>query len=106
MSEYGEDRGEGIAYMIWEKKYVFVKDMLPGFVTEEFGRKVSSRSTFKWEELLLIARVAVSRSSPRERASISFVIAVTTSSGGRYRHNSRRMVKVGSFVAIYFKAGR
>ena len=27
-------------YMIWEKKYIFVKDMLPVFVNEEFGRKV------------------------------------------------------------------
>lgn len=26
--------------MIWEKRYIFVKDMLPIFVNEEFGRKV------------------------------------------------------------------
>jgi len=25
----------------WEKKYVFVKSMVPGFVSEEFAKKVS-----------------------------------------------------------------
>lgn len=27
--------------MIWEKRYVFVKSMLPSFINEEFGRRVS-----------------------------------------------------------------
>jgi gamma-tubulin complex component 3 len=26
---------------IWEKKYIFVKGMIPGFVSEDFGQKVS-----------------------------------------------------------------
>jgi gamma-tubulin complex component 3 len=28
------------AHAVWEKKYVFVKRMVPGFVSEEFGKKV------------------------------------------------------------------
>jgi gamma-tubulin complex component 3 len=35
-AEFGGDD----PYMIWEKRYIFVKDMLPIFVNEEFGRKV------------------------------------------------------------------
>lgn len=31
-----------IAYMLWEKQYVFDKGMLPRFVNEEFGRKIFS----------------------------------------------------------------
>jgi gamma-tubulin complex component 3 len=27
-------------HMIWEKRYIFVKEMLPVFINEEFGRKV------------------------------------------------------------------
>ncbi|WWC87885.1 uncharacterized protein L201_002783 [Kwoniella dendrophila CBS 6074] len=30
------------AQTIWEKKYVFVKGMVPGFVSEEFGKKIFS----------------------------------------------------------------
>lgn len=33
--------GPDEAHQIWEKKYVFVKGMVPGFVSQEFGRKVS-----------------------------------------------------------------
>jgi len=29
------------AHKLWEKKYVFVKGMVPGFVSEDFGKKVS-----------------------------------------------------------------
>lgn len=32
--------GTDEAHKVWEKKYVFVKKMVPGFVSEEFGRKV------------------------------------------------------------------
>ena len=41
--EGGIDTGGGLdeAHKLWEKQYVFVKGMVPGFVSEEFGRKVS-----------------------------------------------------------------
>jgi hypothetical protein len=32
--------GADEAHKVWEKKYVFVKGMKPGFVGEEFGKKV------------------------------------------------------------------
>lgn len=31
------------AHKVWEKKYVFVKGMVPGFVSEEFGKKVNPK---------------------------------------------------------------
>lgn len=34
------DGGEEEAYKLWEKKYVFVKKMVPGFVSEDFAKKV------------------------------------------------------------------
>lgn len=42
--QYGGSLDE--AHKVWEKKYVFVKGMVPGFVSEEFGKKASSRLTF------------------------------------------------------------
>ena len=30
---------------VWEKKYVFVKGMIPGFVGEEFAKKVSLKTS-------------------------------------------------------------
>ncbi|OCF57900.1 gamma-tubulin complex component 3 [Kwoniella mangroviensis CBS 10435] len=30
------------AHRVWEKKYVFVKSMVPGFVSEDFGKKIFS----------------------------------------------------------------
>jgi len=43
--ESGLNSGGGVdeAHAVWEKKYVFVKGMVPGFVSEEFGKKVRSR---------------------------------------------------------------
>jgi gamma-tubulin complex component 3 len=40
--EGGLSTGGGVdeAHAVWEKKYVFVKKMVPGFVSEEFGKKV------------------------------------------------------------------
>jgi gamma-tubulin complex component 3 len=40
----GLNSGGGMveAHAVWEKKYVFVKKMVPGFVSEEFGKKVGS----------------------------------------------------------------
>jgi gamma-tubulin complex component 3 len=40
--ESGLNSGGGLdeAHAVWEKKYVFVKKMVPGFVSEEFGKKV------------------------------------------------------------------
>jgi gamma-tubulin complex component 3 len=40
--ESGLNNGGGAdeAHAVWEKKYVFVKGMVPGFVSEEFGKKV------------------------------------------------------------------
>jgi gamma-tubulin complex component 3 len=40
--EGGLSNGGGAdeAHAVWEKKYVFVKKMVPGFVSEEFGKKV------------------------------------------------------------------
>lgn len=35
-----EDMGRDEAGKVWEKKYVFVKAMVPGFVNEDFGKKV------------------------------------------------------------------
>lgn len=40
-SGFGGVGGSDEAHKVWEKKYVFVKGMVPGFVSEEFGRKVS-----------------------------------------------------------------
>ena len=40
---FGGGNSEFVAddpHMIWEKRYIFVKDMLPSFINEEFGRKV------------------------------------------------------------------
>ncbi|RSH94655.1 Microtubule-nucleating Tub4p (gamma-tubulin) complex component [Saitozyma podzolica] len=34
--------GSDEAGKVWEKKYVFVKGMVPGFVSEEFGKKIFS----------------------------------------------------------------
>jgi gamma-tubulin complex component 3 len=41
--EGGFEAGAGgdEAGKLWEKKYVFVKAMVPGFVNEDFGKKVS-----------------------------------------------------------------
>ncbi|EAL21609.1 hypothetical protein CNBC6460 [Cryptococcus deneoformans B-3501A] len=36
------DGGEEEAYKLWEKKYVFVKKMVPGFVGEDFAKKIFS----------------------------------------------------------------
>ncbi|KIR28062.1 gamma-tubulin complex component 3 [Cryptococcus deuterogattii 99/473] len=36
------DGGEEEAYKLWEKKYVFVKKMVPGFVSEDFAKKIFS----------------------------------------------------------------
>ena len=43
--EGGLDIGTGRddAHKLWEKKYVFVKGMVPGFVSEDFGKKVRDR---------------------------------------------------------------
>ncbi|WVW80143.1 hypothetical protein I302_102118 [Kwoniella bestiolae CBS 10118] len=42
--EGGMDSGGGTdeAHKVWEKKYVFVKSMVPGFVSEDFGKKIFS----------------------------------------------------------------
>nr|XP_018264728.1 gamma-tubulin complex component 3 [Kwoniella dejecticola CBS 10117]OBR86886.1 gamma-tubulin complex component 3 [Kwoniella dejecticola CBS 10117] len=42
--EVGIDSAGGTdeAHKVWEKKYVFVKGMVPGFVSEEFGKKIFS----------------------------------------------------------------
>lgn len=41
--EQGFDLGGGTSdsHHIWEKKYVFVKGMVPGFISEDFAKKVS-----------------------------------------------------------------
>jgi hypothetical protein len=31
--------------MLWEKKYIFNKEMLPAFVSEAFGKKVQALQT-------------------------------------------------------------
>ncbi|WVO13274.1 hypothetical protein L204_100887 [Cryptococcus depauperatus] len=36
------DEGLVEAYKVWEKKYVFVKKMIPGFVNEDFAKKIFS----------------------------------------------------------------
>ncbi|OXG74279.1 gamma-tubulin complex component 3 [Cryptococcus neoformans Gb118] len=36
------DGGKEEAYKLWEKKYVFVKMMVPGFVSEDFAKKIFS----------------------------------------------------------------
>ncbi|OCF44974.1 gamma-tubulin complex component 3 [Kwoniella heveanensis CBS 569] len=42
--EGGIDAAGGLeeAHKVWEKKYVFVKKMVPGFVSEDFGKKIFS----------------------------------------------------------------
>ncbi|WRT65700.1 uncharacterized protein IL334_002646 [Kwoniella shivajii] len=42
--EVGIDSAGGTdeAHKVWEKKYVFVKGMVPGFVSEDFGKKIFS----------------------------------------------------------------
>lgn len=73
----GMDR-TNIAYMLWEKQYVFVRAMLPRFINEEFGRKVGrfSQSLRQMTDLGLL-----SRSSRLERASTSFATAAGTANG-------------------------
>jgi gamma-tubulin complex component 3 len=41
--EEGLDSGGGTndAHQVWEKRYIFVKAMMPGFINEDFGKKVS-----------------------------------------------------------------
>jgi len=39
--------GQDEAHKVWEKKYVFEKAMVPGFVSEDFGKKVRSSSSFQ-----------------------------------------------------------
>lgn len=39
-SGFNSGGGADEAHAVWEKKYVFVKKMVPGFVSEEFGKKV------------------------------------------------------------------
>nr|XP_031862932.1 uncharacterized protein CI109_001407 [Kwoniella shandongensis]KAA5530004.1 hypothetical protein CI109_001407 [Kwoniella shandongensis] len=34
--------GQEEAHKVWEKKYVFVRGMVPGFVSEDFGKKIFS----------------------------------------------------------------
>lgn len=44
--EGGLDIGGGVndAHQVWEKRYIFVKAMVPGFINEDFGKKVSVAS--------------------------------------------------------------
>ena len=37
----GSRTGTDEAHKIWEKKYIYVKGMVPGFVGEEFAKKAS-----------------------------------------------------------------
>lgn len=39
---YGGDMASrhDIAYTLWEKRYIFRKEMLPTFLNEDFGKKV------------------------------------------------------------------
>jgi gamma-tubulin complex component 3 len=54
--EGGMDIASGVdeAGKVWEKKYVFVKGMVPGFVSEDFAKKVTDcapvilRSKVEW----------------------------------------------------------
>lgn len=41
--EEGLDSGGGVndAHQVWEKRYIFVKAMMPGFINEDFGKKAS-----------------------------------------------------------------
>lgn len=50
--EGGLTSGDGSveAHAVWEKKYIFVKKMVPGFVSEEFGKKVRRRR--QWSRLM------------------------------------------------------
>jgi gamma-tubulin complex component 3 len=67
------DRESGLR--LWETKYRFRKDMLPMFVGEAFGKKVS-RSTGR-----AVHQSQLPRSSPPERASTSSDTAATTATG-------------------------
>ncbi|BEJ16140.1 hypothetical protein CspHIS471_0507450 [Cutaneotrichosporon sp. HIS471] len=42
--EEGLDSGGGTndAHQMWEKRYIFVKAMMPGFINEDFGKKIFS----------------------------------------------------------------
>jgi hypothetical protein len=42
---FGEGENSNTAYMLWEKKYIFNKEMLPAFVSEAFGKKVQALQT-------------------------------------------------------------
>lgn len=46
-----------IAYMLWEKQYVFVRAMLPRFINEEFGRKVSESEDGPSRAVILTCRM-------------------------------------------------
>jgi hypothetical protein len=90
-------------HMIWDKRYIFVKDMLPSFINEEFGRKVCS-------ELLVIAQPMSSpllecRSSLLAKVSILSGLVAMTANGRRSKHSLHRMTQV-SALALDFGLGR
>lgn len=52
--EQGFDLGGGVSdsHHIWEKKYIYVKGMVPGFINEDFAKKVRMSCTALTIDLL------------------------------------------------------
>ena len=77
---FGESENSNTAYMLWEKKYIFNKEMLPAFVSEAFGKKVRLH-TLHIRQIRSLFFIIQTRSSPPARASTLFDSAVTIASG-------------------------
>jgi hypothetical protein len=82
--EQGFDLGGGVAdsHHIWEKKYVFEKGMVPGFINEDFAKKVSKQA---W----VTAVADRSRSSPLAAVSTLSATTALTANGSRHRQDLR-----------------
>lgn len=56
--EEGFDAGGSAidSHLVWEKKYTFVKAMVPGFINEDFGKKVSLKYSLSDEQIFSTGR--------------------------------------------------
>lgn len=83
--------GPDEAHAVWEKKYVFVKKMVPGFVSEEFGKKVCPVS---YPVRVVRQGADWSRSSRRDEVLTSFDTVAVIAIGSKHRRNLQMQVEV------------
>jgi gamma-tubulin complex component 3 len=95
-----------IAYTLWEKRYIFRKEMLPIFLNEDFGKKVSTSGdlvmllTYITDEKLPRFPTS-SRSSLPVKASISFDTDAEIPIGTPLKDNLLKSGKVRYVVQSY-----